>query len=48
MGEVFRGDKEVGHIDTYIKAHMEQHQALDNMMAYGYVGIDPDSKVCNC
>jgi hypothetical protein len=41
----YNGEKRRWNFERYVRVHVDQHQALNNLKAYGYAGIDDRSKV---
>jgi hypothetical protein len=42
----YHGEKRQRTFEKYALMHLHQHLILEALMAHGYVGIDPGSKVC--
>jgi hypothetical protein len=42
----YHGEKRQWNFEKYALTHLRQHLILEALMAHGYVGIDPGSKVC--
>jgi hypothetical protein len=41
----YNGEKRRWNFERYVRVHVDQHQVLNNLKAYGYAGIDDRSKV---
>ena len=44
---MYDGEKKAWNWEKYVAQHVEYHNALGNLMEYGYQGLDPGSKVQN-
>ncbi len=42
----YHGEKRQWNSEKYALTHLRQHLILEALMAHGYMGIDPGSKVC--
>jgi hypothetical protein len=45
MDTVYNGEKRRWNFEKYVRLHVEQHAVLEDLVQYGYSGIDEGSKV---